>query len=60
MLLLGFSIIRSETEHVLGVSSFAFGMILIGAGMVAYAINHALKPGGWVVSRATEKPELTA
>jgi amino acid transporter len=60
MLLLGFSIIRSETEHVLGVSSFAFGMILIGAGILAYAINHALKPGGWVVSRATEKPELTA
>jgi amino acid transporter len=60
MMLLGFSIIRSETEHVLGVSSFAFGMILIAAGMVAYAIKHALKPGGWVGSRATEKPELTA
>ena len=59
MLLLGFSIVRSETEQVLGMSSFAFGMILIGAGVVAYVINHALKPGGWTVS-AAEKPELIA
>ena len=28
-------------------SSFAFGMILIAAGVVAYLINHALKPSGW-------------
>jgi amino acid transporter len=58
MLLLGFSIIRSETEQVLGMSALAFGMILIGAGFVAWTINHALKPGGWSVP-ATEKPELT-
>jgi amino acid transporter len=59
MLLLGFSIVRSETEQVLGMSSFAFGMILIGAGVVAYAVNHILKPGGWTVP-AADKPELTA
>ena len=47
MLLLGFSIVRSETEQVLGMSSFAFGMILIVAGVVAYFLNHALKPQGW-------------
>ena len=47
MLLLGFSVIRSETEQVLGMSSFAFGMILIAAGVVAYFLNHALKPEGW-------------
>ncbi|MBV8049910.1 MAG: APC family permease [Acidobacteriaceae bacterium] len=47
MLLLGFSVIRSETEHVLGMSSFAFGMLLIGAGVVAYLLNHALRPDGW-------------
>jgi amino acid transporter len=58
MLLLGFSIIRSETEQVLGMSALAFGMILIGAGFVAWTINHALKPGGWSVP-AREKPELT-
>jgi amino acid transporter len=47
ILLLGFSIARSQTEQVLGMSSFAFGMILIGAGVVAYGLNHMLKPAGW-------------
>ena len=50
MLLLGFSVFRSQTEQVLGMSSFAFGMILIGAGVVAYGLNHALKPTGWTPS----------
>ncbi len=54
MLLLGFSVIRSETEQVLGMSSFAFGMLLIAAGVVAYLLNHALKPEGW--TPAQEKP----
>jgi amino acid transporter len=49
MLLLGFSVIRSEHESVLGMSSFQFGMILIAAGFVAYAVNHLLKPSGWAV-----------
>src|SRR4029077_2019074 len=53
-LLLGFSVIRSEHESVLGMSSFAFGMILIGAGVVAYFVNHALKPAGWA---PLEKPQ---
>jgi len=57
-LLLGFSIVRSEHESVLGMSSFAFGMILIGAGVVAYAINHALKPTGW--APVEQKPEPAA
>ena len=47
MLLLGFSVVRSETEQVLGMSSFSFGMILIAAGVVAYFLNHVLKPEGW-------------
>jgi amino acid transporter len=47
MLLLGFSIIRSEHEQIWNMSSFAFGMILIAAGFVAYAVNHLLKPAGW-------------
>ena len=57
MLLLGFSIVRSETEQVLGMSSFAFGMILIGAGVIAYFVNSLLKPEGWA---APQKPELSA
>jgi amino acid transporter len=58
VLLLGFSIVRSEHESVLGMSSFAFGMILIAAGFVAYFINHALKPAGW--APAEQKPEPAA
>ena len=54
-LLLGFSIVRSEHESVLGMSSFAFGMILIAGGVVAYAINHVLKPAGWTAPE--EKPQ---
>jgi amino acid transporter len=50
MLLLGFSVVRSEHEAILGMSSFAFGLILIAAGFVAYALNHAVKPAGWAES----------
>jgi amino acid transporter len=55
MLLLAFSVIRSETEQVLGMSSFAFGMLLIAAGVVAYLLNHALRPEGWTPA-PQEKP----
>jgi amino acid transporter len=53
MLLLGFDLVRSQTEQVLGMSSLAFGLILIGAGVAAYLLNHALKPAGWA---AAERP----
>jgi len=59
MLLLGFSIFRSEHEQIWNMSSFAFGMILIAAGFVVYFINHALKPSGWTVP-AERKPEPAA
>jgi len=39
-------------------SSLWFGLIMIGAGVVAYAINHALKPAGWAAT--TPKPEMAA
>ena len=58
MLLLGFSIFRSQTEQVLGMSSFAFGMILIGAGIVAYGLNVTLKPTGWAPTQ--DKPVVQA
>ena len=54
-LLLGFSIVRSAHESVLGMSSFVFGMMLIAAGVVAYAISHVLKPTGW--AGREEKPQ---
>ncbi|MGA7079682.1 MAG: APC family permease [Terriglobales bacterium] len=58
VLLLGFAIVRSEHEVVLGMSSLWFGLILIGAGVIAYLVNHALKPAGWAA--ATPKPEMAA
>jgi amino acid transporter len=54
VLLLAFSVVRSEHESILGMSSFAFGMILIAAGVVAYALNHALKPAGWSVPESNK------
>jgi len=57
-LLLGFDLVRSESEQVWGMSSFAFGMLLIAAGLAAYLLNHALKPMGW--SPSAGKPETTA
>ena len=55
MLMLGFSIFRSEHESVFGMSSFAFGLMLIGAGVLAYLLNHVVKPEGWTAS--TEKAQ---
>ena len=59
MLLIGFSVVRSQHESILGMSAFAFGMILVAAGFVAYFVNHALKPEGWSVASA-EKAEPAA
>jgi amino acid transporter len=58
-LLLGFSVVRSEHESVLGMSSFAFGMILIAAGFVAYFVNRVLKPAGWAAT-PEERPQPAA
>jgi amino acid transporter len=58
VLLLGFAILRSEHEVVLGMSSFVCGLVVVGAGVVAYLINHALKPAGWTAPEP--KPEMAA
>ncbi len=47
VLLLGFAIVRSEHEVVLGMSSFLFALIIAGGGVLAYVINRMVKPGGW-------------
>ena len=58
VLLLGFAILRSEHEVVLGMSALLFGLIVIGAGVAAYFINYSLKPAGW--APVAPKPELVA
>jgi hypothetical protein len=55
VLLLGFAIVRSEHEVVLGMSSFLFALIIVGGGVVVYLVNRALKPTGWkTIPRKTE------
>jgi amino acid transporter len=54
ILLLGFSVVRSESEQVWGMSSFDFGMILIGAGVIAYFLNHAVRPAGWTAEQGPQ------
>jgi amino acid transporter len=46
-LLLGFSIVHGESEQILGMNGLAFGMILIGGGIVAYVANYVIRPRGW-------------
>jgi amino acid transporter len=55
--LLGFDLVRSQSEQIAGMSSFAFGAIVIGAGVLAYILNQVLKPAGWAVG---ERPEPVA
>jgi amino acid transporter len=57
MLLLGFDLVRSETEQVWGMSSFAFGAIVIAAGILAYVLKQALKPAGWAQPEPVSEPQ---
>ena len=56
VLLLGFALVRSQSEQVWGISSFALGAAVVAAGVIAYAVNYALKPAGWT----TQEPEPAA
>jgi amino acid transporter len=56
--LLVLSIVHAERETILNVSAPTVGLGLIGAGVVAYAINQRLRPAGWVV--APERDDLVA
>ncbi len=47
VLLLGFAIVRSEHEVVLGMSSFLFALIIAGGGVLVYVINRMVRPAGW-------------
>jgi amino acid transporter len=55
-LLLGFAIVSSQHESVLGMSSFLFGLLLMGAGVMAYLVNHTLKPQGWTAPEPKPEP----
>jgi amino acid transporter len=57
LLLLGFAIVRSEHEVVLGMSSLVFGLLVVGGGVVVHLINLVIKPAGWA---PPAKPEIVA
>jgi amino acid transporter len=55
-LLLGFSIAQSDHEKILGMSSLAFGLILVVAGIAAYGIMELARHAG-LLARAPRNPE---
>jgi hypothetical protein len=55
-LMLGFAIARSQHEQVLGMSSFAFGVILMAAGVAAHYLNTIIKPHGWALPAEKTEP----
>jgi amino acid transporter len=57
-LLLGFSIVRSGQEQILGMSSLAFGLILIAGGVVGYGIKELARHSG-LLAPAPGNPEPT-
>ncbi len=57
MLMLVFSIIRSESERVWNMSSLAFGGVIIAAGIAIYFVSIALKTA--VAAASEEKPRTT-
>jgi len=44
----------------MGMSSFSFGMILLGMGVVVYYLNRILKPDGWARTEPKPEPELAS
>ncbi len=56
VLLLGFDLVRSQSESVSGMSSFLLGALVIGAGVVAYIANHLVKPAGWTIPQEQSVP----
>ncbi|MFZ0634475.1 MAG: APC family permease, partial [Candidatus Acidiferrales bacterium] len=59
LLLLGFSVVRGETEYVLGMTSLEFGIVLIVCGVVAYGVK-SLFQADEVLSLAAQKPPNAA
>jgi amino acid transporter len=49
MALLGFSVVQSKGESVMGINALLFGLLVIAGGFVAYGIKLLLKPTGWFV-----------
>ena len=57
LLLLGFSVVRSENETVLGLSSLKFGLILIAGGFVAYGLKTLFQSSAPIPVLAQKPPD---
>jgi len=55
-LLLGIAAVQGEKETILGMSSLAFGGLLMLAGGVVYWLNGVVKPDGWMVPGSEASP----
>jgi amino acid transporter len=55
MALLGFALVHSGQQQILGMSSLVFGLLLIGAGALAYGIKEILRHSG-LLAPAPENP----
>jgi amino acid transporter len=59
MALLGFSVVQSKGETVMGMNALSFGLLVIASGFVAYGLKLLLKPTGWFVA-AREQEQRAA
>ena len=55
ILLLGFAMVHSQSEHILGMNGLAFGALLIAAGFLVYWATSGLRTRGWSVSAANQR-----
>jgi len=54
-LLLGFSILHSESERIWGMSALTFGTLLIAAGIVVYFVKCNARRDGWLVTALRQR-----
>ena len=59
LFLLGFSVLHSQGEQILGMSGLAFGLLLMGAGVVAFGLRMVVQRLGWLPQpvRRTEETD---
>jgi amino acid transporter len=58
LLLLGISVLHSESERILGVNGLLFGVLLILAGFVAYWAQSAASGGARVTTEPSDTPKF--
>jgi amino acid transporter len=60
MLLLGFSVVRSQREQILGMNSLMFGLLVIATGVAAYALHAAVRQRSWLRRAPRQADEIAS